>query len=216
MRCAAFFDLDSTVLRIDTGSSWVKFQVRRGEMGKRDLARSLYWSLLYKAAVLDIETLATKLVAGVAGDAEADMLAACAVWQAEDVLPNIAGPARAAIARHRERGDVLALLTGATQYAATPVAEHLGVPHVLSTQLEVQGGRFTGKLAQRGFGDHKVTLAEAFAAEHGVDLAASTFYSDSFHDLAMLERVGHPVAVNADPRLARHARRRGWPAQHWR
>lgn len=215
-RRAAFFDLDSTVLRIDTGRSWVKFQVARGAMGRRDLAQSVYWSLLYKAAVLDIETLATRLVAGVAGQAEADMLEACAIWQAAHVLPEIAGPARAAIARHLAAGDVVALLTGATQYAAEPVAAHLGVPHVLSTRLEVADGRFTGRLAVRGFAEHKVALAEHFADAQGVDLGRSTFYTDSFHDVAMLERVGTPVAVNADPRLARHARARGWLAQQWR
>ena len=216
MRAAAFFDLDSTVLRIDTGRSWVKFQVARGAMGRRDRAQSLYWSLLYKAAVLDIETLATRLVAGLAGQAEAEMVEACAIWQAQDVLPQIAGPARAAIARHLAAGDVVALLTGATQYAAEPVAAHLGVPHVLSTRLEVGGGRFTGRLAVRGFADHKVGLAEQFAAVHDVDLGRSAFYTDSYTDLKMLERVGTPVAINPDPRLARHARARGWLAQQWR
>ena len=54
---------------------------------------------------------------------------------------------------------------------------------------------------------------ERFAAEHGVDLAASFFYTDSVSDLPLLERVGQPVAVNPDPRLRRLARRRGWPIE---
>ncbi|MEZ5670835.1 MAG: HAD-IB family hydrolase [Alphaproteobacteria bacterium] len=211
---AAFFDLDDTILRADTGTSWMKFRYRRGEIGRRELARTAYWSVLYKLAVLDIETLASRLVADIAGQPEADMLAACAAWHPE-VLALITPAARTTIAAHQAAGDVVALLTGATQYAAEPVAAHLGVPHVLSTRLEVAGGRFTGKLAARGFGAHKVALAERFAVEHGVDLARSTFYSDSYHDRPMLERVGHPVAVNADLRLGALAWRRGWPRQRW-
>ncbi|MEZ4365889.1 MAG: haloacid dehalogenase-like hydrolase [Kofleriaceae bacterium] len=59
---AAFFDLDDTILRADTGTSWMKFRYRRGEIGRRELARTAYWSVLYKLAVLDIETLASRLV----------------------------------------------------------------------------------------------------------------------------------------------------------
>ena len=213
---AAFFDLDNTVLRIDTGASYARFRYRRGELRRRELTKSVYWGLLYKAAVLDLDVLATKLVAGIAGAPEAEMRAACAEWAPRDVLPQIAGPARAAIARHQAAGDVVALLTGATQYAADPVAAHLGIAHVLSTRLEVECGHFTGRMAARGFGVHKVEQAEQFAKAHDLDLGASWFYSDSYHDRPMLERVGHPVAVNPDVRLGRLARARGWRAERWR
>jgi phosphoserine phosphatase len=65
------------------------------------------------------------------------------------------------------------------------------------------------------YGPGKVVWAERFAAEYDVDLAASTFYTDSISDLPLLERVGQPVAVNPDLRLRRLARRRGWPAERF-
>ena len=88
---------------------------------------------------------------------------------------------------------------------------------MLSSRLEVDpaSGVFTGKPAALCFGHHKVRLAEAWSAEHGVDLAQSTFYSDSYNDLPMLERVGRAIAINPDARLRRHARRRGWPVIEW-
>jgi phosphoserine phosphatase len=58
-------------------------------------------------------------------------------------------------------------------------------------------------------------MAERFAAEHDIDLEHSAFYSDSYNDLPMLERVGTAVAVNPDTRLRRHARRKGWPIDWW-
>jgi phosphoserine phosphatase len=63
------------------------------------------------------------------------------------------------------------------------------------------------------YGTGKVVWAERFAEEHGVDLSASYFYTDSITDLPLLERVAHPVAVNPDPRLRRLAQKRGWPVE---
>lgn len=216
MPAAALFDLDHTVLTSDTGMSWMRFQRRRGELSSLGLARAVWWSLLYKAAVLDMETLAARLCAEIAGQPEDEMIAKATVWYEADVVPMIAPAARHAIARHRAAGEVIALATGATQYAAEAVARGLGIEHTLCSRLEVEGGRFTGKLAAMCFGRHKVPLAEAFADRHDVDLARSTFYSDSYNDLPLLERVGTPVAVNPDLRLWRHARRRGWRIEQWR
>lgn len=215
MRTAAFFDMDHTVLRRDTGMSWMRFLRRRGELTSAGMARAVWWSLLYKAAVLDMESLATRLSAELAGEDEGEMIAKCEVWYAADVAPMVTPAARHAVAAHRAAGDVVVLATGATQYAALAVARGLGIEHTLCSRLEVDGGRFTGRLAAMCFGPHKVTLAERFAAEHGIDLARSTFYSDSFNDLPMLERVGGAVAVNPDVRLWRHARRRGWRIEQW-
>lgn len=199
MRSAALFDLDHTVLTSDTGMSWMRFQRRRGELSTAGLARAIGWSLLYKA-----------------GDPEAPMIAAAAAWYAQDVVPMIAPAARHAIAAHRAAGDVVALATGATQYAAESVARGLGIAHTLCSRLEVVDGRFTGKLAAMCFGVHKVTLVEAFARAADIDLGRSTFYSDSYNDLPLLARVGTPVAVNPDVRLWRHARARGWRIEQWR
>lgn len=212
---AAFFDMDHTVLRSDTGTSWMKFLRRRGELSRAGLMRALWWSVLYKAAVLDLEALATRLTAGLAGQAEADMVAKCEVWYAADVAPMVSPAARHAIEHHRRAGDRVVLATGATQYAAEAVAAGLGIGHTLCSRLEVIDGRFTGRMATMCFGAHKVTVAERFAAEHGIDLARSTFYSDSYNDLPMLARVGTAVAVNPDVRLWRHARRTGWRIEQW-
>ena len=195
--------------------SWVKFLRGRGELPTRMLARAVYWQALYKLAVLDIETVFARLVADLRGDAEADMIAKCEIWYHAHVAPEVAPAARVALARHRDAGDLVVLATGSTQYAARPVAAGVGIEHVLSSELEVDGGVFTGRAAALCFGHHKVALAERWAARHGVDLAASTFYSDSYHDLPLLERVGTPVAINADARLARHARARGWASRRW-
>lgn len=215
MSRAAFFDMDHTVLRISTGTSWMRFLRRRGEVSRLGIARAAYWSVLYELALLDMDALATRLVADLAGQSEADLIAKSEIWHLADVAHQVAAPARDAIDRHRRRGDQVVLLTGSTQYASEAVARGLGIDHVLCSRLEVQAGRFTGRLSQKCYGEHKVVLAERFAAEHGIDLARSWFYSDSYNDLPMLSRVGTAVAVNPDVRLHHHARSRGWRVDHW-
>ena len=179
MRRAAFFDMDKTLLSVDTAMSWTKFLYRRGELPAPMLAKAIYWSTLYKLALLDMESVFTRLCEGLRGDLESDMIEKCAVWYRDHVAPFVSPAGRVAIEHHRQAGDIVVIATGSTSYAATPVARAVGIEHVLSSRLEVEGGAFTGRPSALCFGRHKVALAEAWAAEHGVDLGASVFYSDS-------------------------------------
>jgi HAD superfamily hydrolase (TIGR01490 family) len=214
-RRAAFFDMDNTLLRVETGMSWARFLYRRGELPSKMVAKALYWQALYKLAMLDMDTVFTRLVLDLRGNSEAEMIAKCEIWYRDHVAPEVAPAARVAIDHHRQAGHLIELATGSTQYAARPVAHGVGIEHILSSELEVEAGVFTGRPAALCFGHHKVKLAERWAARHGVDLASSYFYSDSYNDLPMLERVGTAIAVNADARLRRHARRRGWATPRW-
>lgn len=214
-RAAAFFDMDNTLLNVGSGLSWVRFLRRRGEIAALDVARAVYWSAMYWLAVLDMDEVFTRMAADLRGGSEADMLAKCDVWYREHLAAEVALAGRVAVERHRRAGHVVVLATGSTQYAARPVARGVGIDHVLSSVVEVEDGTFTGRASTLCFGRHKVALAEAWAAAHGVDLAASYFYSDSYNDLPLLERVGTAIAVNPDARLARTARRRGWAVQRW-
>ena len=214
-RAAAFFDMDNTLLRVDSGMSWVRFLYRRGELPPRMVAKALYWQALYKLAVLDMDAVFTRLVEDLRGDSEAEMIAKCEIWYRDHVAPEVAPLARAAVEHHRTQGHVVVLATGSTLYAARPVARGVGIDHVLSTELEVADGKFTGRPRALCFGRHKVALAESWAARNGIDLGASYFYSDSYNDVPLLERVGTAIAVNPDARLRRHARRRGWATPRW-
>lgn len=216
MTTAAFFDMDKTLLSVDTALSWTKFLYRRGELPTSMLAKAIYWSTLYKLAVLDMDSVFSRLALDLRGDLESDMIAKSAIWYRDDIAPFVSPAGRVKIEHHRRLGHTVVLATGSTIYAATPVAASVGIEHVLSSRLEVApDGVFTGRPSALCFGKHKVVLAERWATEHGIDLAASYFYSDSYNDLPMLARVGTPVAVNPDARLRRHARRHGWPIQAW-
>ena len=125
--------------------------------------------------------------------------------------------ARPALERHRARGDAIVLLTASSLYLSELVAEELGMDDVLCNRFEVdETGAHTGRpVGTLCFGAGKLGYAEAYARDRAVSLADCWFYTDSFSDLPVLERVGHPVLVNPDPRLRRVAERRGWPVEWW-
>jgi HAD superfamily hydrolase (TIGR01490 family) len=215
-QAAAFFDMDKTVLAVNSGTLWLRHLVTHREITAFELARATWWLALYQLALVDGEFVFAEAAGSVKGQREVDMRRTCDRWFAEKVAPHITAGACDKVAEHRARGDLLAVLSSSSPYASEPLGAHLDIPHVLCTRLEVKDGIFTGAVAGSVcFGRGKVRVAEEFAREHDVDLSASWFYTDSYSDLPMLERVGHPVAVNPDLRLRRCARARGWPTLRW-
>jgi HAD superfamily hydrolase (TIGR01490 family) len=216
MQVAAFFDMDRTLLRCNTGRLWVRYLRRRKEISRLQMVRAFGWLLQYKFAVLDFAGVTERVVADMAGDLEAELAEKCRRWVDEEVLSEVYPLARRRIDRHRQEGHLVAILSSSSPYVTEPLARALGLDAVLCTRLEVAAGRFTGRiLAPVCYGPGKVHWAERFASERRVDLTRSWFYTDSYSDLPMLERVGQRVVVNPDPRLARFARRAGWTVEAW-
>ncbi len=215
-RVAAFFDLDRTLLSCNSGSRWLRFLRERGELSAWFMLRSVVWLAKYNLAILDMETLATRLLAGMAGESEPEMRDKAAIFWERDVRPAISPSGTQALARHRQQDHVVVLLSSTTQFVAEPVAAHLGIDHILCTRLHAENGRFLGTCERPTcYGTGKVFHAERFAARHHIDLAQSYFYTDSYSDLPMLLKVGAPRIVNPDRRLRRHARQSGWPILAW-
>ncbi len=213
---AAFFDIDHTVLEINSGTKWIGYQWKTRQISPWQLAEALLWLAQYRFGLLDYDAMARKVLARHRGDAVAPVYEEVAAWFDREVRWSICTQAREAIESHRDQGHTLVLLTSATPFLSKPVADLLDVPHFLCTKLEVVDGKLTGKHDEPAcYGPGKVAHAERFAAEHDLDLEASHFYSDSISDLPMLARVGHPHVVNPDPRLRREALARGWPLAQW-
>lgn len=212
---AAFFDMDRTLIRVNSGTRWLRFLHERRELSLSLFLRSVVWTTQYKLAILDMDTVAARLIADMAGDPEAELRDKAEVFVARHLHAAVSPQAAAALLAHRQAGHTVALLTSATNYVAEPLARHVGIEHVLCTRLHVEEGRFVGTLDKPCYGAGKVPVAERFAAERGLDLEASYFYTDSYSDLPMLLRVGERRVINPDPRLRRHARRAGWSIEQW-
>jgi HAD superfamily hydrolase (TIGR01490 family) len=216
-RIGAFFDVDRTLVSCNTGRLFLRDLRRRGEISFFRAVRALGWMLKYHLSVIDLQWVAVRIAAQMEGWVERDFAERCRQWVEAEVLKLIVPGARPQIERHRAEGHVLAILSTSPTYVTRPIAETLGIEEVISTQFEVEAGQFTGRLLGPAcVGPGKVHWAEALGDRRQLDLAQSWFYTDSYTDLPMLERVGHRVVVNPDPRLKRAARRRGWPIENWR
>jgi HAD superfamily hydrolase (TIGR01490 family) len=120
----------------------------------------------------------------------------------------------ARVRHHRRLGHRTLLITGALDVVVAPLRPLFD--DVVCASLSERDGTFTGRLTELSpIGEARALMLDAYADEHGLSLAESIAYADSSSDLAMLEAVGFPVAVNPDSRLAAIARRRGWLVEHW-
>ena len=208
--------MDRTLVRVDTGTLYVRYRRDVGEATWRDATRVAWWMLQYTLGVIDAENVAVQALRSFKGKEEKWLRETCEVWFTDYVLTHVAPKGRSAVERHTLDGDVVAIVTGATPYAALPLARELGIPHVVATELEVADGRFTGRVAPpMAYGQGKVVLTERLAEEQGFSLEESTFYSDSITDLPLLERVRTPIVINPDRRLRRIAEKRGWRIERW-
>lgn len=208
--------MDRTLVRVDTATLYIRHQRKKGHATLRDVARVAWWMLTYTLGVIDAERVAAKALESFKGKKETWLRETCEELFTEFVFGHIADAGRKAVARHREAGDFVAIVTGATPYIAAPLARELGIDHVIATRLEVHDGRFTGKVSPpMSYGKGKIELAARLALEHGFSLGEATFYSDSITDLPLLEAVQTPIVINPDARLRRIAQKRGWPIQRW-
>ncbi|HVR61411.1 MAG TPA: HAD family hydrolase [Polyangia bacterium] len=215
-RIGAFFDVDRTLVACNTGGLFLKDLRRRGEISFLRAVRAMGWMLKYHLSLIDLQEVIASIVAQMRGWSEKDFADRCRSWVEEEVLPLLLPAALRQIEQHRDQGHLLAILSSSPTYVTRPIAETLGLDETISTQLEVADGQFTGKLLGPAcFGAGKVHWAEKIGLSRELDLQASWFYTDSYSDLPMLERVGHQVIVNPDPRLRRAARRRGWRVENW-
>lgn len=217
---AAFFDLDGTVLSTSSALLYVKY-LRARPPGKTpfdrlpftSVLRTLWYQLLYSANRIDMERVVSESARPLRGHPERMMIELCRTWFDEVVTGFIRPEMPALIESHRRAGHEICMLTGSTPYVTVPTCERLGIPHWLATRLEVASdGMFTGDIVRPlCYGAGKIHWAKSWAAERGVDLARSFFYTDSYTDLPMCEVVGKPVLVSPDRRLRRVARDRRWP-----
>lgn len=216
----ALFDLDHTLLPIDSDYEWSRFLSRvgviDGDAYERD-NRRFYEQ--YKAGTLDIFEFLRFSLAPLAAHPRERLDAWHAQFMREVVAPNIRPAARALVDDHLARGDLVALVTATNRFVTAPIARAFGIAHLVATDIdETPEGRFTG--APRGtpsFREGKIACTDAWLASLGRrwdEFASTTFYSDSANDLPLLERASHPVATNPDPRLDAVARERGWRVLH--
>ena len=213
----ALFDLDNTLLPLDSDYEWGQFLSRIGAVDREAFAqRNARFLLQYQNGTLNpVEYLEFAF----------GTLARFPRWQLDEwhtqfmsevINPALRQEARALLQQHQDSGDLIAIITATNRFVTAPIAQAFGVTHLIAAEPELAaGGEITGRLlGTPPFGSGKVVNTELWLASLGLTLpgfARSTFYSDSQNDIPLLSAVTHPVATNPNALLAAHATAQGWP-----
>ena len=219
MKRIALFDLDHTLLAIDSDYSWGVFTTTIGWTDPVEFARrNDEFYAHYRAGTLDIHDYVRFATDAVRRAGATKSIAAHQDFMRTLVQKAIKPAALELLEQHRRAGDELVIVTATNEFVTRPIATAFGVQELIAVELERDDspggtGWITGEIkgvpsAREG----KVTRVEQWLAERGLTWrdADITFYSDSINDIALLERANHPVATNPDERLRAIATERGW------
>lgn len=212
----ALFDLDNTLLPMDSDHGWSQFLIDLGVLDRAVFeARNDQFYADYKAGTLDIHAFLDFQFQPLKNNPRKTLDAWHAQYMEKVIGPNIRPSAIRLIEQHQNAGDVCVIITATNSFITTPIAQAFGIEHLIATEPEAVDGEFTGKVSGLPcFREGKVTRLNQWLQSQGwqwSDVTASTFYSDSINDLPLLEQVSHPVAANPDPTLAKIAQTRQWP-----
>lgn len=212
----ALFDLDHTLLPIDSDYEWGEFTIRLGWCDASEFKRrNAEYFEQYRAGTLDIHDYVRFATEAIRQQGEQASARAHLQFMDEVIRPALRPQALDLVERHRQAGDHLMIVTATNDFVTRPIADLFGVHELIALQLERDHqGRLTGGIAGTPSArEGKVQRMNEWLADRALEWhdVQATFYTDSLNDLALLERVTHPVATNPDPRLRSLAGQRGWP-----
>lgn len=211
----ALFDLDNTLLPLDSDHGWGEFSIAigwcdRDEFGRRNDEFFAH----YQAGTLNVHDYVRFATEAVVRHGPEAATAAHARFMDEVILPAIQPQAQHLVQAHLDAGDTVLLVTATNEFVTRPIAHAFGIQELIATELARDAnGWFTGEVQGiPNMREGKVQRMDAWLATHGLtwNHVESTFYSDSMNDLPLLEKVNHPVATNPDARLRATAQERGW------
>ena len=211
----ALFDLDHTLLPLDSDQSWGEFTLSLGWVDPDTFqAKNNGFYADYQAGCLDIHDYVRFSTAAVREKGPVAAAAAHALFMERVIRPAILPAALDLVEQHRRRGERLVMVTATNEFVTRPIAEAFGMDVLLAVELERDAhGHFTGEIAGvPSLREGKVTRVQQWLATQGKSLAEveATFYSDSLNDLPLLEQVQQPVVTNGSAELRQTALERGW------
>jgi HAD superfamily hydrolase (TIGR01490 family) len=210
------FDLDDTLIPLDSDYAWGEFVVRQGWVDAEEYRRgNEYFYAQYREARLDIHAYIAFTTAPLQKRSETECRLAQQRFMAEVIAPNLHASARALVDRHRALGDRIALVTATNEFVTAPIAAAFGIDDLIAVRLERgPGGTITGRIdGVPSYREGKVVRVGQWLTDAGLgwgDFDRISVYSDSINDLPLLERATEPVATNPSEPLELLARERGW------
>tara|TARA_R110001592_G_scaffold297592_2_gene568146 strand:- start:324 stop:3569 length:3246 start_codon:yes stop_codon:yes gene_type:complete len=207
---AAFFDLDRTLINDFSAKQFLKTRLLSGKSTAKELLSQFATVLVYAAGNRDFEMLTKISALGVKGIKEKQFIDLGEEVYQDHLANTIYPEAVNLIASHVEKGHQVVIISAATRYQITPIANELGIKDIFCTEMEVRKGKFTGVITEMCWQEGKARAGRTFAKTNNIDLSKSFFYTDSIDDYPLLEIIGKPIATNPDHKLAQLAFENDW------
>lgn len=211
----AFYDFDGTLASSNVVTRYLYFARRRPSSWERCYRMTAavggvpYWLLIDAWSRAAFNRQFFGLYAGMP---EAWLKEQAAGLFEQETRRKIYRGSRELLARDRQAGYTLVLVTGGLDFAVEMASTELGFDHLLANKMVFSDGVASGRLHEPLLAEQgKTDAIKDFCREHDVDPTSLKAYSDSYSDLAMLEMAAQPTAVNPDGKLRRIAAQRGWP-----
>lgn len=211
MTAAAFFDIDYTITRINSGRRII------GYLYKKDLVnRQFFWEiisafLLHKLGLMT-DSRVVKLGAKFFRGKKKSEIKKIAEESFENMVKEeIYEEMTDIIKQHKKKKHKIIIITNEYDVLAELFRKYINADYILSSELDIKDGEYTGRLKGTPCsGNNKGKKARELAEKLKIDLSKSYAYTDSISDIKLLEEVGNPVAVNPDKRLLRLAGKNNW------
>ena len=216
----ALFDLDHTLLPIDSDHEWGRFLVKIGVVNADYYAtENERFYADYKAGRLDIDAFLAFALKPLSEHSRAQLNEWHAQFMHEVINPNLRSSAFDLVKKHQDQNDICCVVTATNSFVTRPIVQAFGIQHLIATEPEVLGdpatGNFSGKVAGTpNFREGKVIRVESWLSAEKLSwssLEKSYFYSDSINDLPLMEKVTQPIPTNPDQSLRAKAMENDWP-----
>ena len=211
----ALFDLDHTLIPVDSDLCWTNFLIDKGVIEKENTRVNENFFTQYNEGCLDIFEFLSFQLKPLCTIPRSQLNSLREEFINKSIRPIITPEAKGVVNYHLNNGDLCAIVTATNEFITEPISEIFKIPTLIATKLETSSsGSFTGKAdGIPNFREGKVTRVLQWLATKNLDLDSfnkSFFYSDSINDLPLLSRVTNPIAMNPDKKLHTHALSAGW------
>lgn len=212
----AFFDLDHTLISVNSGRVLVEHAYKRGLIPIKQIFLAYLFSALYKTGVLKPEYIMKQLAVWLKGIYEEEFTEFSKEVFDKYLKHTIRPKAKEEVKGHQQNDAHTVILSAATSYICEPIKDFLSFDDIICSRMEVIDGIFTGK--PDGFycyGEEKLNQVIEYCTRNNYDLHEAYYYADSHSDRKVLESIGRPVCVSPDAGLKKIAREKNWPIRDW-
>ena len=211
------FDLDNTLLAGDSDRNWGIFLAEQKVVESSYLDESEKFYNNYYDGSLDIDGFLSFCLKPLVENDMEYLLKLRQQFIEDKIKPIVTQPGKEIINHAIENGKTVVIATATNDFVTRPIADLFNVQTLIATEFEIKNQQFTGKVIDAPcFREGKLNKVQKWVDDNNFDLSKASFYSDSFNDLPLLEKVKTPVIVDGDDKLVEIGKNRDWDCVSFR